>query len=358
MKRLPFILLILIFICGCNQKHSNQAETLTNVADSTFVLSMCSSVSNTHGNDSNIETKKDSIVHDTLEVQKVDSVIEYTGDMWPALKIKRLDFQKESGWIAPLQAYVLENDIKSSGITVFYRYDRKIEGWSATCCYMPYGKDVETGDLVVRLQKGKNDVFLRVEKSSNPHSYVMKDIGWKDGEVFAFNYIVPSKNEHYPDSPLGYYTEIQFYDVDFDGDKELLINDFYRGQGGNSYSVYRIKGNEITPLNHDKWLFSNISNIVCFEKNKKEIVLKTFDGAWFALSLRFVKAAKPKGCDNVPISSSFTYILKELKEDYHHGGHSFELVEVRETAGDTIWTSKRHGNSWTTVKQIKIKEDS
>ena len=56
-----------------------------------------------------------------------------------------------------------------------------------------------------------------------------------------------SKEDYWPESPLYYDAPCQFLDVDFDGKKELLINDFYDGQGGNNYQIYYIRKNNFIP---------------------------------------------------------------------------------------------------------------
>ncbi len=341
-------------------------DILKNIALSLFVFSICSCagrtpeavtspvsvttspVSETMSPAS--ETDMDELNHDTLKTQSVDSIIEYSGSLWPDLIIKRLDSANTAEWTRPLQAYMVENEIESSDITVFYRYDKKVDGWDVTCLYMPYGENTETGDLIARLQKKGSDVFFRVEKSNNPHTYHMRSIGWKDGDVLEFNYIPPRESDFYTGSPLGYYSEIQFYDVDFDGEKELLINDFYRGQGGNDYSIYKISGDKVIEMNHDRWLFSHITNMESFDANRKEIVMPWCEGSgWYRLVLTFAKNMTPRGCDDVPIFHDNYGILEDLKEDYHHGDHYFELVEVVQCLQDTTWTSKRQGNSWSTA---------
>ena len=56
-----------------------------------------------------------------------------------------------------------------------------------------------------------------------------------------------SKENYWPTSPLYYDAPCQFFDVDFDGKKDLLINDFYDDQAGNDYQVYYIRKNRLIP---------------------------------------------------------------------------------------------------------------
>ena len=82
-----------------------------------------------------------------------------------------------------------------------------------------------------------------------------------------------SNQEYYPNSPLGYYTAFQFFDADFDGEDELLVNDFGMDRQGNSYTVFDItaKGlyrKDYLPFaeidNETEFLFRAVGTIVLY----------------------------------------------------------------------------------------------
>lgn len=58
----------------------------------------------------------------------------------------------------------------------------------------------------------------------------------KDGDVLYWNYVQKDSNEVLPN-----YSPFSFYDVDFDGEEELLITDYQSDSySNNTYKVYKI----------------------------------------------------------------------------------------------------------------------
>lgn len=77
------------------------------------------------------------------------------------------------------------------------------------------------------------------------------------------------------DSPLLYDAEFQFFDVDFDGKDELLINDYYQGRCGNYYTVYEISAEGL--ILKDGKPFDVITNLTKFYPNERKIVNYLYD---------------------------------------------------------------------------------
>ena len=73
----------------------------------------------------------------------------------------------------------------------------------------------------------------------------------------------------FEESPLFYDAEFQFYDVDFDGQDEFLVNDYYMGRGGNDYTVYKITPDGF--VLKDMEPFDDITNSTIFDPEKKTI---------------------------------------------------------------------------------------
>lgn len=102
----------------------------------------------------------------------------------------------------------------------------------------------------------------------------------RDNELeFAYNDTItldynPSEGE----TGFYHYAPFQFRDVDFDGTKELLINNWESGQRGcNIYDVYKIKGNRLELLQIPP--FDRIDDLTEIDSSNKTIIINYTGGA-------------------------------------------------------------------------------
>ena len=165
-------------------------------------------------------------------------------------------------------------------------YDEPVDGYTVSGYFYPFDAICETGWVelhFVPVDGGKELVFSNVGKYEEghpdwPEKFSGKNIcdlvfsdsfkGFKDGETLHWKYYTT----HYPfeESPLFYDAEFQFFDVDFDGQDEFLLNEYDKGRGGNTYVVY-----EITPDGFEKKMgepFDEIVNSTEFYPDEKIIV--------------------------------------------------------------------------------------
>ena len=178
------------------------------------------------------------------------------------LDIKRFSWK----WVSDLEN---KNPLKDSTnyISVYFRFDTIINDFEVSGILYPYysaktgWSDIENG---VRLffyshKTGKEYVwtdfdaschcFRNVFMSKNVYDIVHSEgfSGFKNGDTYIFNYdtyqSVKAQNSFYPNA------EYQFYDIDFDGESELLLNYFHGGpKGGLMSEPYEITDTALVPI--------------------------------------------------------------------------------------------------------------
>ena len=201
--------------------------------------------------------------------------------------------------LIPLLLSCGSNNSKSHHpLTVHIKYDAPINGYQVAGEFFPFNAESETGQVTLRftsLTGGQDFVYTNVGESEvgypenpakftgyNIYEYIFADENarFHDGDTLPFHYNTePGIPE---DSPLYYYAEFQFFDVDFDGVDEFLVNDYYRGQGGNNYVVYEIgpEGLELKSFTP----FDIITNSTKFDAERKVIIDERHDGVFLSES--------------------------------------------------------------------------
>ena len=178
-------------------------------------------------------------------------------------------------------------------IKTYIIYDEPVKGYRVTGVFYPFGTDSETGQIELRFKPvkgGQTLVFSNVgqheeEYPDRPMKFSGKNIfdmvfdengyadktfeGFKNGETYHWHYH-GTQNEYWAHSPLLYNAEFQFYDVDFDGEDELLINSYDQRQTGNYYNVYEITSKGLV-LKKEK-PFDDINNDTEFHPETRTIV--------------------------------------------------------------------------------------
>ena len=179
-------------------------------------------------------------------------------------------------------------------LTVHIKYDNPINGYSVTGEFYPFDAQSETGQVTLNFKSisGRKDfVFTNVGKfedgdqkapakftGHNIYEYIFADDNarFHDGDTLVFHYNTgPGIFEN---SPLYYYAEFQFFDVDFDGKEEFLVSDYYRGKGGNNYEVYEITSKGLRKKTFKP--FDRITNTAIFNADRRVITDVTHDGVF------------------------------------------------------------------------------
>ena len=160
--------------------------------------------------------------------------------------------------------------------------------------FFPFNDQSETGQVTLDFKSisgGQDFVYSNVgkyEDSSlkspskftgyNIYEYIFADENTRfhDGDTLVFHY--NTEPGIFENSPLYYNAEFQFFDVDFDGVDEFLVNDYFKGKGGNNYKVY-----EITPKGlqkKDYKPFDRITNVTIFHSRRRVITDVLHDGVF------------------------------------------------------------------------------
>jgi len=121
---------------------------------------------------------------------------------------------------------------------VYIKYKQPINGYTVKVLWMPYtdenGYTSETGNAILYFENEDNHFYIQTKCYRDTTVYSHTHL--EDGDVLFWNYTPKKKGEI-----LSQYSPFFFSDVNFDGEKELLINDYNGGsRGSNSYEVYKI----------------------------------------------------------------------------------------------------------------------
>lgn len=173
-------------------------------------------------------------------------------------------------------------------LTVHIKYDEPINGYQVDGEFFPFNAQSETGQVELRFKSltgGQDIVYSNVGESEDGYpenpakftgynicEYIFADDNarFNDGDTLTFHY--NSEPGILKDSPLYYYAEFQFFDVDFDGEDEFLINDYYRGRCGNHYTVYEITSEGFVLKN--EYPFNSITNETQFYPETKQVYIR------------------------------------------------------------------------------------
>ncbi len=197
--------------------------------------------------------------------------------------------------LIPLISSCGSNNSKSNhSLTIYFKYDEPINGYQVDGEFYPFDAQSETGQVELRFRSltgGQDFVYTNVGESEagypeNPAKftgyniceYIFADENarFHDGDTLTFHY--NTEPGIFKDSPLYYYAEFQFFDVDFDGVEEFLLSDYYRGQGGNNYTVYELGLNGLELKSFTP--FDTINNCTRFDADRRVITNEVHDGVF------------------------------------------------------------------------------
>ena len=247
-----------------------------------------------------------------------------------------------------------EQPMEQNQVCVKLVYDKPIEGYEVTADWQPFEvKDCETGYITINfrdISTGKEFQYINREKFSSYHTDLITSAegfdGYEDGDVYHIEYV--TKPNPFEESPIDYYLPFQFYDVDFDGEKELLINDYYQGQQGNYYEVFEITDSGLEAKKHRP--FNDVDNMMKFDSQNKIITFYTHDGSYYSCSLHYQKinsASKqnlsiPNGLDD-KLKNSLSNLEPDAPSDFH-------IVAAEISMGETEYKLKVQNGGWLLIE--------
>ena len=250
-----------------------------------------------------------------------------------------------------------EQPMEQNQVCVKLVYDKPIDGYEVTADWQPFEvKGCETGYITINfrdISTGKEFQYINREKFSSYHTDLITSAegfdGYKDGDVYHIEYV--TKPNPFEESPIDYYLPFQFYDVDFDGEKELLINDYYQGQQGNNYEVFEIADSGLVAKKYAP--FNSVDNMMTFDSQSRIITFYTHSGVYYSCSMCFQKITTSTK-QQIIIPNDFDEKLRQrLSELAPDAPSDFHIIAADITINEDKYLLKVDNGKWKIVKHTK-----
>ena len=248
-------------------------------------------------------------------------------------------------------------------------YDGLVNEYHVAGDFYPFTPTSETGQVELRLAPvyGGNTLFfsnVNCFEKGNPEyplkftgrniaDYVFSESfsGFHNGDTLICHYY-DTKCPSF-DSPLFYDAEFLFFDVDFDGEDEFLINDYYRGQCGNHYTVYEISGNGF--VLKDEYPFNYLTNETVFYPERKQIDIRddegNFESVYLPLNAKpFDDAAETIQCKLLNTLKGDALDAYKKERESFSAWYEFQETISEEVMGD-IWELYAGGSAGGTYQE-------
>lgn len=242
-------------------------------------------------------------------------------------------------WVEKLKRVSMPISIQDDPqIDVYFKYNQIVDGYEVTGRWKPFSRQAETGAVLLHfrnVETGAEYDFFSPQYHSHDTDEISfaKDFkGHNDGDIHFFDYISPDTADGFKDrngkSPLGYYTPFQFLDIDFDGNNELLISDWYQGQAGNNYEVYKMADNKLKRLDYIP--LDRLTNVDQIDLKNKTITLLLFSGADDDAYFYFSKKERKDKITEVPNFYSNSAASFDFEKYNNEIGAPFVLDSIKE----------------------------
>lgn len=134
---------------------------------------------------------------------------------------------------------------------IFIKYKQPVNGYDVTVVCLPYNytydKERNTeiwGNALLCFEKKDSRFYIYNESFSDSVLYYVNEQEVRDNMILELDYLPKSTKEY-----LSHNSPFFFSDVDFDGEEELIINNWKCGiRHCNTYDVYKITNNEVKQL--------------------------------------------------------------------------------------------------------------
>ena len=250
-----------------------------------------------------------------------------------------------------------EQPTKQNQVCVKLVYDKPIEGYEVTADWQPFeAKGCETGYITINfrdISTGKEFQYINREKFSSYHTDLITSAegfdGYKDGDVYHIEYV--TKPSPFEESPIDYYLPFQFYDIDFDGEKELLINIYDKGQPGNGYDVFEITDAGLIEKSYPP--FNLVDNMMKFDNQNKIITYYQKDGVYYSSFVHCKKVATST-LQKIAIPDELEKSIKSKLADFTPNEPSdFHIIAAKVLLGDDEYKLEVKNGKWEIVKHTK-----
>ena len=161
-------------------------------------------------------------------------------------------------WVRELETKDIQKGC-ANNISVYFRFDTIINSFEVSGILYPnyseeYGWSYAENGARLFFYNQETDIeytwtdwkkeyqcFKNTFMSKNVQDIVLSEDfkGFHDGDYYTFHYDTSTQKN--PQNPLLPNAEYQFYDIDFDGGNELLLNYYHGGaKGGSTHEIYEM----------------------------------------------------------------------------------------------------------------------
>lgn len=163
-----------------------------------------------------------------------------------------------------------------------FKFDRPVDGFEVSGLLAPWWPDSEIGGV---------RYYFKNLKSQQIYSYswdclvvpAIFDFAtsdsferWEEGQTYIFRYVTPEENEGYDiHHPIGKKTPFQFFDIDFDGEKELLVSNWMWRKNYSDIEAFKLKDGILEKISIPP--YGNLKSIAYVDQEKKEVLYAVKD---------------------------------------------------------------------------------
>lgn len=226
-------------------------------------------------------------------------------------------------------------------LIIWFKYDCLVDDYQVTGRFSPVDPECETGQMIMRFDNGKNKFFYQSIWDDDYSTcipiffMVCNDSfkSWENKALYSLHYFKPEDDDLVDNThPLGFYTPFQFFDINFDGKKELMISDAGMCKGGDMYYTYSIEGEQLKKI--ESLPIREVQTFSTIDIENKSITLFIQDGPIESV-IEFKKGLVTK-------EPTFQYppdwigydIYKEYKDTWQT--NSFIISSIKLYDGDEI----------------------
>lgn len=177
---------------------------------------------------------------------------------------------------------------------VFIKYKQPVNGYTVKVMCMPYEfvydrerKNEIWGQALLYFEREDSKFYVYNESFSDSILYYQNEQEPQNGLTLILDYLPKKENEY-----LSHNSPFFFSDVDFDGEEELVINNWRNGlRYCNTYDIYKIDGCQLRQLTDAP--FYKISEYNAeFNPMDKSITLNSYGGWNDSISLTYKEVRK------------------------------------------------------------------
>ena len=221
---------------------------------------------------------------------------------------------------------------------VYIKYKQPVNGYTVKVLWMPYtdenGYTAETGNAILYFENEDNHFYIQTKCYRDTAVYSHTHL--EDDDVLFWNYTPKKKGEI-----LSQYSPFFFSDVNFDGEKELLINDYNGGsRGSNSYEVYKIHPYYADIIKEAP--FANLENDMTDFDSANKTITCHYSLSSFESTTHIYKQVKQEKIEWTEPEDSYKFEL--VRVDIHNqytdskehkvyikGGYKYKLIKDEKT---------------------------